>query len=291
MNPNDWDYDVPAQQPGEPEQPQYADAVEEVYDEVDQAYGEAEVVISEAEKRIEQANLYQTILRHNFFAPGSARPEILEQVQREFREFARSRLENLLGMGSGGRQDTRLVKAELPFDDEQVEFLKSLSNRALKREAAPAQPQLVPVTTPVQAPVPAPIVNPIQPAAQPAPAPRPRQQARQPQQRQPARPQQQGTPRPAPRRRKTNNSTLLADDTGKVVVEKEYSQAVPPVAPNIPRPKRMPTQMEANMMAAAQASNNLRTLDSKMRGEGGGQVGHQLTSALAAIGSKVDTGE
>lgn len=222
---------------------------------------QAEAVMGEAVRRIEQANLYQTVLKHDLFAPGSARQEILDQVQSEIRDFILGRLEILLGMKSDEKKSQLpvSVKAELPFDDEQVEVLQALANRALKRnQPAVTQPTINLVTQAAPQPTPQPIMKPIQPQiVQPPVTQARRPVGRPPQVTQPARPVASGT---KPRRRRSNNVSQVKDDNGNVISDKDYSQAVP--QGNAPKPMRMPSQNEQNGLAAAQAARNSSNLES-----------------------------
>lgn len=125
-------------------------------------------LVNEAVKRVEQANLYMTLINHSLFSVGSARPEIIQLVQAEIREFIASRLNVLLGITQ--------AKQESSFDEDEVEALKSLASRVLKRstEAQPSQPRIVQVSS---APVSRqPAVRPPQPVKVKA-APQPQEQA------------------------------------------------------------------------------------------------------------------
>ena len=157
---------------------------EEVYlDEIDELLEEEEL-FSEAEARIEQANLYQALLKANLFAPNSARPEIIEVVSKQFKGFIKSQLEILLGIRPEAQQ---AVAVKSPFSEEETDALKQFAAHMLaKKSGTPqqAQPTVVkpvPVITPVvrTAPAPAaPYVKPVQARqAQPAPRPAPRPQA------------------------------------------------------------------------------------------------------------------
>ena len=99
-------------------------------------------VISEALERIEQAKLYEVFLRQSIFAAGSARPEIVEKVQEEFRAFALGRLEVLVGLKTDSA--TTSLPARSPFSEDEVSALKSLAGRMLKKtpEAAVTSPQI-----------------------------------------------------------------------------------------------------------------------------------------------------
>jgi hypothetical protein len=102
-------------------------------------------VLSEAIKRIEQAKLYETLLKHSLFGEGSARPEIIEAVQSEIRIFALNRLELLLGMKAP--QEQRQVQVKSPFSEEEVTALRALASRVISRDAPmrEANPQIVQV--------------------------------------------------------------------------------------------------------------------------------------------------
>lgn len=281
---NDWeDLEVPEQQ--EPEAYDLS-----VVDQDQDVISQTDTVVSEAMRRIEQANLYQTILKHSLFAEGSARPEIIEQVQRELMEFALGRLEALLGMGSTAPATSRgPVKVELPFDDEQVDALKAIANRALKRNLETPQPQLNTVTQPAAAPAPMPIpipvpaVNPVKAAATARTAPRPAART--------AAPAKPAAPATAtkPKRRRSGNVSAVTDDEGKVIVDKDYSQAKG--QGNHPKPLPMPTPTQMNMQAAMAVDGNLRTIKTKLSESGAGRAASQLSAALAAVGTRPDTGE
>lgn len=80
-----------------------------------------------ARARTEQANLYMILMEHSVFAEGSARPEILEAVEREIRDFAGQKLAELLGITSVNSTTKQAVT--MPFDEEEVEILKSLASK------------------------------------------------------------------------------------------------------------------------------------------------------------------
>lgn len=215
-------------------------------------------VMDEAVLRIEQANLYQTLLNHNLFAKGSARPEIIQKVQAEVRTFILSRLKVLLGIEQEQvPQDP--VQVELPFDEDQIAFLQRLADRGLGRI------QLAPVARPIlnqvqSSPATAPeaVQAPTQPALNPVQAPRqqpPKKSA--PQRRQAPPPEvPQGDvveykgvkvrarkQSPNPRRQRSLN---LSEVDGK-----DLSQAVNPRNP----PKPMPPQAVIDQMNATQVAN------------------------------------
>lgn len=194
---------------------------------------------SEAVKRIQKAKLYETMLSNNLFAAGSAEPEILEEVETELKAIIEEKLEELLGM----RTETRgrgQVAAALPFDEDQIEALALIANRALKR-------------TPALGSTPTPVINQVQAEPQPT--------LQQPQVHQPtviqvgqpqARRQQQAQPRQRPaapqqsRRRPTANVGVKSG--------RDLSQATPRRG----KQKPMPPQHVIDNMNAIQAAKNAK---------------------------------
>lgn len=165
-------------------------------------------IMNHAMQRIEEANLFKTLINTSIFAPNSARPEILDSVNGKIQQFAVEQLETLLGMR---RPKAAAVAAELPFSESEisglkmllgnlteveVRVLKMLIGKVLKTDAtfvAQATPERKPEINQIQAPTPQ--VKQIQ--AQPA--------QQQPQRRQPQQTQQQPvaaqqTPRKAGKR-------------------------------------------------------------------------------------------
>lgn len=103
-------------------------------------------VVSEALKRIEQAKLYETLLRHSLFAPGSARPEILNLVESQIRGFVTEQLEILVGLRT--KEGVKHQETVSQFSEEQVGALKALADRVIKKDQTAqriAEPQLVAV--------------------------------------------------------------------------------------------------------------------------------------------------
>ena len=118
-------------------------AAEEVLSDIESeheraAREEKEVIetLSEAVKRIEEANLWKTLLGRDVFAPGSARPEILESVNKKIRIFARQNLELCVGISK--KEENKPQQAALPFDKEEMHALKLLAAKVLKRDLTKA---------------------------------------------------------------------------------------------------------------------------------------------------------
>lgn len=210
--------------------------VEEEADEVDQASS----VINEAMKRIEQANLYKALLNHQLFAPGSARPEIIVAVRREFKQFILSRLEVLLGIKPEAVQSpSKATRSD--FSDEELSAMKGIARRLIEKDKASASPSVVPVN------VPQPKVQALEAsirdyeAEEQAPVKRVVRRvvkkARQP----------ESAPKTASRRKKSANLSSTGED---------LSQAVAVERP----PLGMPSIETMNLMALQQASSNQRNM-------------------------------
>ncbi len=121
------------------------EVLEELEDEmngIENAAQETLKAISEAEKRIEQANLYKAVLNGNLFGKGSARPEIIKIVDKEFKAFVMYRLEVLLGIKAEGglKGPQQQVQVASPFSPAEIAALKAIAAR-LNKTAPPQQTQ------------------------------------------------------------------------------------------------------------------------------------------------------
>lgn len=125
--------------------------VEEIFEEEQHEEAQNEI-LSEAEKRIEQANLYQALLKHDLFGPGSARPEIIDAVKKEFKGFILSRLEILLGIKQESQKQLQ-VQVQNPFSEEEMSALKAIANRLNKKDLPPQPASPTVNSVPTQAPV------------------------------------------------------------------------------------------------------------------------------------------
>jgi hypothetical protein len=96
---------------------------------VEETYEENSTV-SEALRRIEQAKLYESLIRHDFFAPGSARPEIQDKVTSEIRAFILERLSQLVGILP---ESSKKSEINLPWSQDQVNALTSIADRLLTK--------------------------------------------------------------------------------------------------------------------------------------------------------------
>lgn len=235
----------------------YEEIVEEIFEEEQMEESQNEI-LSEAEKRIEQANLYQALLKHDLFGPGSARQEIIDSVRKEFKTFILSRLEILLGIK---QEQEKAVTVQSPFSDDEVNALKAIASRLVKKD--PQQTASVPVVNQVPTSQPVvtqkPVVNTINLEAS--------QSSSQPKkiikktviQRKAVNEQVQE--QPVSKKARKKESQNLSPITGQ-----DYSQVVAD-DPAL-RPKPMPSQAEMDMINARQAEMNSRS-SSPVGGEAG----------------------
>lgn len=224
-----------------------ADEILEDIEQDDRNNQETMKALSEAEKRIEQANLYKAILNSNLFGPGSARPEIIRTVDKEFKEFVMYRLEVLLGIKQDGQargSSTQSAKSE--FSANQVAALKDLANKLIKRDGPQAAPQPT-VVTPVIQPVVGNSEPTVQQVGESAEAPQVKMVRRVVKRTNIQAPGQPAQPATKQRGRARSNNT-------SVITGEDLSQAVNPLRP----PVKMPSQAHMNAMNAEQAEKNAR---------------------------------
>ena len=88
-------------------------------------------VVSEAIIRLEQARLYEMLIKHDLFGDMDVHPVALDKVKKELQGYIVQRLEILLGMRTDSRDAPELPVKEtsvtLPFNSSEIEFLKALS--------------------------------------------------------------------------------------------------------------------------------------------------------------------
>jgi len=140
------------------------DSVEEVLEELEDGYEDgdhAASVMGQALQRIEEANLFRTLINSTIFSPNSARPEILAAVNKKIRNFATKELELLLGMRSpevpragltpGEAQELKALK-DL-FSESDVKILKMLIANVQRKnpDIAPAIQERKPEIVQIQA--------------------------------------------------------------------------------------------------------------------------------------------
>ena len=125
---------------------QAANAAQDVLQDIESSHEESvrqeqEVMetLSEAVKRIEEANLWKTLLTLDVFQQGSARPEIVESANKKIRAFARQNLESCVGINQKEAPPQKIIQeVKLPFDREEMQALKILAAKVLKRDVTQA---------------------------------------------------------------------------------------------------------------------------------------------------------
>jgi len=105
-------------------------------------------VVNDAMVRLEQARLYDMLIKHDMFKGVKANPRALANVQAELKAYIVQRLEILLGIKKDQRdqvekQVPKEVQVELPFNDIEIEFLKALSYKGTKGASAQAESKKV----------------------------------------------------------------------------------------------------------------------------------------------------
>lgn len=100
-------------------------------------------VLNDATIRLEQARLYDMLIKHDLFAGVKANPRALHNVQNELKAYIVSRLEILLGIRKEvvEEEEERQIIVESPFNDIEIEFLKALSYKGTKGASAQAGPK------------------------------------------------------------------------------------------------------------------------------------------------------
>lgn len=98
-------------------------------------------VVTEAMLRLEQARLYEMLLKHNFFDGVRLNPVAKQNVEQELKKFILDRLEILLGI----KQDVQPivsseVTVDLPFNSIEIEFLKALAYKGTNGASISSEP-------------------------------------------------------------------------------------------------------------------------------------------------------
>lgn len=97
-------------------------------------------IVANAMVKLEQARLYEMLIKHDMFKGVKANPTALANVKRELKDYILSRLEKLLAINSGKEEPKQPVRVEVesPFNDVEIEFLKALSYKGTKGLSAEA---------------------------------------------------------------------------------------------------------------------------------------------------------
>jgi hypothetical protein len=216
--------------------------------------------ISEAMRKLEKAQLYQTLINNSVFGPNSARPDIQEEVEAELREFAERRLNVLLGISTEAEIKVQALPPQ--FNEEEAEVLKALAHRALQKKAEVSVPPTPTIKTVSQKPnLPKPTLK------RQDPTPEQRPVSQQPKMKTAAKPLAKKPAQPAPHRNRRTATPPPSENVG----EKSgvnYAQAGNPRAIPMPSPAAM------NAHIAGKANEGM----SKMNGTGN-DVGNLLMIA------------
>lgn len=135
--------------------------IEDEWEYVDEETSQAEdnSPVGEAIKRIEQAKLYESLLKHDFFAPGSARAEIQNKVTAEIRDFLLERLTVLVGLTAPKQSLPSQVSISLPWNETQISALTHVADRLIEKHSTSVPTQAQPVVQPFAGQIKNPIVN------------------------------------------------------------------------------------------------------------------------------------
>jgi hypothetical protein len=98
-------------------------------------------VVNESMVRLEQARLYDMLIKHDLFAGVKANPHALRNVQNELKSYIVDRLEILLGIKQEKtkREQPKEFIVDSPFNDVEIDFLKALSYKGTKGASAEAE--------------------------------------------------------------------------------------------------------------------------------------------------------
>lgn len=102
-----------------------------------------------ARDRLEQARLYEMLIKHDLFDGVDAEPVVVAEVQNEIKAFIMERMEILLGMKAEKTTEVHQIVAESQFNDLEVQVLRRLASKVSKGMTEEA-PTSAPVEREVQ---------------------------------------------------------------------------------------------------------------------------------------------
>ena len=111
--------------------------------------------VSEAVVRLEQARLYDMLIKHDMFEGVQADPIAVAKVKKELKDYIVERLEILLGIRQEKSKTKEVLSVELPFNEIEIQFLKDLSLKGTRGASASgetAKASITPVQKPIQVP-------------------------------------------------------------------------------------------------------------------------------------------
>jgi len=105
-------------------------------------------ILEEAELRLQQAKLYEMLIKHDIFEGVTANPTALRNVQEELKNYIIERLEILLGIRqrTAIKEEPTNIVVESDFNDIEIEFLKKLSYMGTKGESTKGKARNAQVT-------------------------------------------------------------------------------------------------------------------------------------------------
>jgi len=96
-------------------------------------------VVTQSMIRLEQARLYDMLIKHDLFKGVKAHPHALKNVQNELKSYIVDRLEILLGIKQEKTERPKELVVDSPFNDVEIDFLKALSYKGTKGASAQAK--------------------------------------------------------------------------------------------------------------------------------------------------------
>jgi hypothetical protein len=106
-------------------------AAADLLDEISPTKSESDPTLVEALKRIEEANLFYTLIKTDIFKDSSARPDILNSVNSKIKQFAKSELNKLLNISQPGAQPENSI---LSIPKDELLALRVLAAKVLKKD-------------------------------------------------------------------------------------------------------------------------------------------------------------
>ena len=100
-------------------------------------------LLNQADSRLEKANLYRMLLKHNLFGDVDCSATIINEVQEELKNIILAKLEVLLGIKAEEQKEETQFAINLPFNDMQVEALILWADKLTKGKSAGASPAQV----------------------------------------------------------------------------------------------------------------------------------------------------
>jgi hypothetical protein len=107
-------------------------------------------ILSDASLRLEQGNLYKMVMNSDLFHNSGYDEKAVANVTREIRNFAKERMEIMLGMRQEPSKEAAFPAGSFPFNSLEVEILKMLAFTASKGASQEAEPFAVTATQPVR---------------------------------------------------------------------------------------------------------------------------------------------